>query len=148
MPLDRIIVPIPENLRIGRTSVLISDSINSLVIIIINSSSDTISGKSSINLLRLDFNLEHEFIADFSLVDIVAVAVTDPHGAGGRGPGVGDGARRGQGRDIEPDVEVLLAGVVHAADAVSLGFVRHEFGMLLDHEDEFGFTLLNDIEKL
>ena len=68
--------------------------------------------------------------------NVVSVGVAYLHGAGGWRARVGDGPGRGEGADVEADVEVVFSGLVDTPDPVGLRLVRHEFLVLLYDENK------------
>ena len=64
--------------------------------------------------------------------NVSSVGVAYPHGARGWRASVGNGARGRQHGHVEVQTNVLLPGVVDAANAVGLGVVGHELGVLLN----------------
>ena len=136
-----VVLPFSENIRIRRTSVLVRHRVHGLLVVVVDGSRDAVSGESAVNFSGRNLNLEHELVSDLGLGDVLPVGIGYAHGTGGRRASVGDGARGGEGRNVEAEVDVLLAGVVHAFDAVGLGLVRHQFRMFLNDKHEFGFSL-------
>lgn len=93
-------------------------------------------GGAELQFLQFIAYLQHERISNLSLRDVVSVRVADLHGAGRRRSGVGDGAGRGQGADVESNVEVVLSRLVDAPDPVGLRLVRHKLLVLLYDENK------------
>ena len=139
-----VVVPLAEYLGVRGTAVVVRHEVLVLTVVV-HRVGHAVPGEAAVDGVRLDVHLEHELVADLGAVDVLAVGVADPHGAGGGRAGVGDGAGRRQGVDVEADLYVCFSGVVDTSDPVGLGLEGDKFGMLLDHQDEVGFSLKKQI---
>lgn len=84
----------------------------------------------------LHIHSEQQVVSNLRTVHFSSVRVRDGHDASRGRSGVGDGPRRRYHADVESQSDGLLSGVVDALDVVGLGAVRHQLGVLLDHENE------------
>jgi hypothetical protein len=109
--------------------------------VVFHSFGHTTSGEASVDGSRLYVYLQHEVVTDFGRVNLLACRSHDLHQTSGWRASVCDGSCCGQHRHVEAQCYVLFAGLVDALDVISLGFVRHQFGMLLDYQYEAGLSL-------
>jgi hypothetical protein len=109
--------------------------------VVFHSFGHTTSGEASVDGSRLYVYLQHEVVTDFGRVNLLACRSHDLHQTSGWRASVCDGSCCGQHRHVEAQCYVLFAGLVDALDVISLGFVRHQFGMLLDYQYEAGLSV-------
>ena len=84
---------------------------------------------------------EHQLVTNFCLRNVITIWIADSHCTSWCWSCICNRSGSSQSRHVEPNVQILLAGIIDTAYSVRLGFVSHQFRVFLNDQNKFGLSL-------